>query len=146
MINAEKMNKVLSRLRVNLRWEELMHEYQNYRPGYCPQLFVHMTLEDVKAFGLVFKYNGTNIVSCRKELSGFVKKFPELYGDSLAEVWQRMDYTLKRLNAKHGVRYPGLNWVPEYGGTIRQNIGNPEIAFMRQHGLACWLTGEVPQE
>ena len=91
-IDPERMNRVLSQLRLNVRWEELMEAYANYRPRYTHELFAYMTLDQLRVFSTVFCFTRSNILQLRRELSSFVRNFPELYGDTLEEVLRKMHY------------------------------------------------------
>ena len=144
-INPERMNRVLRQLRINLRWDELMDRYANYRPRYSAELFRHMTLEDLVAFTSVFCFTKTTIVLLRRELAGFVRNFPQFYGDTLEEVRMRMQYNLNYYNHINARRVPFVNWLPQFGGVLQQLNEDPQIAYMRQHGIPFWLTGVMPQ-
>ena len=144
-IDPERMNRVLRQLRLNVRWEELLERYVNYRPRYAPELFAYMTLDQLMAFSTVFHFTKTTIVQLRRELSGFVRNFPELYGDTLHEVLTKMHYTLNVYNNMNRFRVPYVNWLPQFGGVLQQFYGNPQIAYMQQHGIPLWMTGVIPQ-
>ena len=144
-IDPERMNRVLRQLRLNVRWEELMEAYANYRPRYTHELFAYMTLDQLRVFSTVFCFTRSNILQLRRELSSFVRNFPELYGDTLEEVLRKMHYTLNVYNNSNGFRVPYVNWLPQFGGVIQQYYGNPQIAYMQQHGIPCWMTGAIPR-
>ena len=144
-INPERMNRVLRQLRMNIRWEELMDRYENYRPRFSAQLFTHMTLDDLVAFTSVFCFTQSSIVQWRRELSTFVRNFQEFYGDTLDEVRMRMHLLLNHYNSVNAIRVPFVNWLPQFGGLLQQLNGNPQIAYMRQHGIPFWLTGAMRQ-
>ena len=144
-INPERMNRVLRQLRLNIRWEELMDRYVHYRPRYSPELFASMTLDELVQFTSVFCFTKTTIVPLRRELAGFVRNFPEFYGDTLDEVRIKMQIALNYYNHLNGRWVPFVNWLPQFGGILQHLNGNPQIAYMRQHGIPFWLTGAVPQ-
>ena len=104
-----------------------------------------MTLDDLVAFTNVFCFTKTSIVPLRRELAGFVRNFPEFYGDTLDEVRMRMHLALNYYNQVNAIRLPFVNWLPQFGGMLQQLNGNPQIAYMRQHGIPFWLTGAMPQ-
>lgn len=145
VIDPERMNQVLRRRRLTLTWEDLLDEYARLRPRYRPELFSHMTIQDVQLFSRIFEFKKTNIMQCRRELSGFVKSFPEFYGDSLDEVFAGMSAQLKKFNQERRMNFPYVNWLPDYGGMIQpQPNGDEQIRFMEQNGIPYSLTGRAP--
>ena len=48
-INPEKMN-CLRQMKLKGTWEELLHNYENYRPEFLPGIFKDMSPHDVQAF------------------------------------------------------------------------------------------------
>lgn len=98
VIDPERMNQVLRRRRLTITWEDLLEEYVQLRPRYRPELFSHMTLQDLQVFSRIFEFKKTNVMQCRRELSGFVKSFPEMYGDSLDEIFAKISAQLKKFN------------------------------------------------
>ena len=143
-IDAERMNKVLRRRRLNLRWDELWEMYVNYQPS-CSELFGRMDVRDVVKFGCCFRFSTSNLTQMRKELAKFVKDFPEFCGDSLDEVVLKMYYRLQEYNGEHGTRFPCVNWIPDYGGMLQQPDPNEQIRWMQERGIPCPLTGILPR-
>ena len=143
-INAARMDQVLRRRRINLRWNELWEEYTNYQPPHTPRMFTRMTMEDILLMASVFRFTKPSIQEMRKELSVYVKNFPEFCGDSLDEVLRKMRYTLKKYNAENGTAFPFVNWLPQHGGLILQNDPHEQVSFMQEHNIPCVVTGLLP--
>ena len=143
-INPEQMNRVLRQLRINIRWEELMDRYVNYRPRHSAEMFTNITLDDL-AFTSVFCFTKTSIVPLRRQLAGFVRNFQQFHGDTLDDAMMRMHLTSNYYNNVNARRVPFVNWLPQFGGMVQQLHGNPQIAYMLQHGIPFWLTGAIPQ-
>lgn len=144
-INPEKMNRVLGQMKLKVTWEQLLQNYENYRPSFLPDLFRDMDLQEVERFRCVYCFKSQTLPAMRRELSTFVKEFSQLYGDTLEEVLGRMDYCLKWCNAHNLRSVPFLNWTPQFGGLVQQNQPNAQIAYMQEHRIPFYMTGVIPQ-
>lgn len=144
-IDAERMNQVLRKRRLNLRWEELWELYLKYQPPFSRELFDHADAREVMEFACCFQFSTENVVQMRKELSSFVKSFPKFRGNTLDEIRRRMYYTLWKYNDEHGTDFPGINWLPDYGGLLHQPNPNAQIEFMQRRRIPCPLTGLIPR-
>ena len=145
MFNPERMNRVLGQMKVMHTWEQLLENYENYRPGFLPELFKDMDLHEVVCFWCVYYFRSQTVPAMRRELSTFVKEFSQLYGDTLEEVLDRMDYYLKWCNSHNPRAVPYLNWTPQFGGLVQQNQPNAQIAYMHEHMIPFCMTGVIPQ-
>ena len=144
-INPEKMNRVLAQMKVKVTWEQLLENYESYRPSFLPELFRDMELHEVECFRSVYYFKSQTLPAMRRELSAFVKEFSQLYGDTLEEVLGRMNYCLKWCNAHNPRSVPYLNWTPQFGGLVQQIQPNAQIAYMQQHRIPFYMTGVIPQ-
>ena len=148
VIDTTRMNNVLRKLRFNIRWNELMEEYVNYTPSFSPKLFNEMNSAQLVWFRGVFHFKKSDALGARKELSNYVRNYPEFYGDSLEEVYAKMCGVLKYFNEVHRTQFPFVNWLPDYGGLLQppQHGDAQQIDFMRQHAIPYLMTGQVPGE
>ena len=145
-IDPIRMNNVLHHLRTKLTWEQIMNEYNNYRPRYRKELIESTTFEELISFSTVFKFTKTDLISCRNELNKYVRNFQDLFYDETKEgIFLKMKQCLEQYNITSNTAYPFINWIPQFGGILQENNFNDEqLKYMHDNEIQCILSRKVP--
>ena len=114
-------NQVLKQMGFqHLTIERIMNRYASF----TPTLFRSMTVNDLAIFNTVFDYkNATDIESCRMEIIRFIRNHRQFNTHYPQRTFELIQKEISRFMVENNVD-PSLplkiNWLPEYGGRIRQ--------------------------
>ena len=118
-------NQVLKQMGFqNLTLEKIMSRYEVYSPTVDPHNFRIMTVNDLAVFNLVFDYKkATDVESCRMEIIRFIRSFKRFNTHYPQRTFELIQLELQRFREENNIPTDlqlKINWLPQYGGRIRQ--------------------------
>ena len=108
---------------IRVSYEQFKAEAQNYPNIYKKDGPLNTSPEQVARLRQVFCFQARTLTGMQKELSQWLKNYPQFYNDDADVVVARMRQKLLEYQGQQLQRYPGLrkvcpyvNWIPNYGG------------------------------
>jgi hypothetical protein len=147
-IDVATADQVFHSLHSNMTFERFMTAYNNFIPPYDRKICNNLNMEVLGHFAQVFKFRGTTLEACRRELSGYFREYWQyFYAGTLEDIYSKMCQARDNYNAGHPYTYQYVNWIPMYGGVLQPNTLDPhgqEKQFMKHNKIPYPLTNKVP--
>ena len=107
------MTKVLQSLGVDLSWDEVMSSYKVWRPT-TALLFDHCDEFGIHKFAEPFQFKNCYIDKCKKDIVEYLEEFPQLDGETLEEIYDKMAQVIQTHNAVSDEKIIYVNCIRDY--------------------------------
>ena len=135
------MQAVFNHFKIKVPWNDVRIASENWSNVYKHERLRSMGLEGIQLFHDIF-YWGDDYITldrCRNKLIDWLSKHKEFYNDDANIVHERMIRARNEANVRYGTTFPFINWIPEYGGMLRQIQQFPENKWHKKDKVPFFL-------